>query len=193
MADHKKTFSQIIHDHQQLIEKLWGFEETILNISTLLIKSVQENRTIFWYGNGGSASDAQHMAAELVGRFKRERRALKSIALTTDSSILTAVGNDYGYEHIFRRQVEAFAAPGDICIGLSTSGNSENVSLAHKQAKEQGATTISLLGNDGGKIKGVSDLSVVVPSKNTARIQEAHTLISHTLCDLVEQSLVSTS
>ncbi|NJD91438.1 MAG: D-sedoheptulose 7-phosphate isomerase [Geobacter sp.] len=146
-------------------------------------------RKILVMGNGGSAADAQHFAAEFIGRFKLERPSLPAIALTTDSSILTAIGNDYGYDAVFSRQVEGLAAAGDIVIGISTSGNSPNVLAALKLAREKGCITVSLLGRDGGSIKAVSDIPIIVPSNDTPRIQEAHILIIHIICDLVERRL----
>ena len=140
-------------------------------------------------GNGGSAADAQHLAAEIVGRFKMERRGLPAIALTTDSSILTAVGNDYGFDAVFTRQVEALAAPGDVVIGISTSGTSRNVSAALELARTRGCRTVALLGRDGGTIAGLVDLPLVVPSCETPRIQEGHITIIHIICDLLEQEL----
>lgn len=138
-------------------------------------------------GNGGSAADAQHFAAELVGRFLRERRALPAIALTTDTSIITAVGNDYGFDEIFKRQVEALACPGDLVVGISTSGHSNNVFHALTRANEIGCTTIGLLGREGGNIAGIVDLALTVPVRETPHIQEAHITILHLLCDLVER------
>lgn len=140
-------------------------------------------------GNGGSAADAQHFAAELVGRFLIERRALAAIALTTDTSILTALGNDYGFDLIFARQIEALACPGDIVIAISTSGNSPNLLLAVDKARSLGCTTIGLLGRDGGKTAAGVDLPLIVPVDETPRIQEMHELIVHILCDLVERDL----
>lgn len=140
-------------------------------------------------GNGGSAADAQHLAAELVGRFLIERRALPAIALTTDTSILTAVGNDYGFDEVFSRQVEALGAAGDLVLGISTSGNSQNVINGLAMARQKGCSTIGLLGRDGGAIAGMVDLSLTIPTNETPRIQEAHQLIIHILCDLVEKEL----
>jgi len=140
-------------------------------------------------GNGGSAADAQHLAAELVGRFLLERPALPAIALSTDTSILTAVGNDYGFDAVFSRQVEALARPGDMVLGISTSGHSRNVSRALAAARGRGCLTVGLLGKGGGEIAGTVDLSLTVPSSETPRIQEAHQLIIHLVCDLVEREL----
>lgn len=140
-------------------------------------------------GNGGSAADAQHFVAEFVGRFLLERKALPAISLTTDTSILTAVGNDYGFDAIFSRQVEALAVAGDVVVGISTSGNSPNVLSALKVARSKGCQTVGLLGRDGGKIARHVDLNLTVPSNDTPRIQEAHALIIHIVCDLVEKEL----
>jgi D-sedoheptulose 7-phosphate isomerase len=159
----------------------------IRQVAQTLIECITSGHTIYWCGNGGSAADAQHIAAELVGRFERDRKAIASVALTTDTSILTSVGNDYGFDSIFQRQVEALVRPGDVLVGLSTSGNSPNVLRAIEQANAQGAVAIGLLGRDGGRLKNLCRLSIVVPAENTARIQEMHALIGHILCDLVER------
>ena len=159
----------------------------IEKIAILCKKAVLNGRTIFFCGNGGSAADSQHLAAEFVGRFVKERRGLAAVALTTDTSILTAISNDYGYERIFARQVEALARPGDVLIGLSTSGNSPNVILAIHKAKQLGAITIGLSGGNGGKMAEHCDLCVTVPAKVTARIQEAHILIGHIICEFMDE------
>ena len=140
-------------------------------------------------GNGGSAADSQHIAAELVGRFKKERRAIPAIALTVDTSSLTALGNDYGFDTIFERQVEALARENDAVVGISTSGNSENVVRALTKANAIGAETIGLVGNNGGRIKEVANLSIIIPSVDTARIQEVHITIGHIICELIEEDL----
>jgi D-sedoheptulose 7-phosphate isomerase len=155
----------------------------------LVATALAEGKKLLVMGNGGSAADAQHLAAEIVGRFKLERRGLPAIALTTDSSILTALGNDYGFDQIFRRQIEALAAAGDVVIGISTSGNSKNVYEALLLAEETGCVTIGLLGRDGGAIKEVVDLEITIPSSDTPRIQEGHSTIIHIICDLVEKQL----
>ncbi|MCP4184093.1 MAG: D-sedoheptulose 7-phosphate isomerase [Hyphomicrobiales bacterium] len=142
-------------------------------------------------GNGGSAADAQHFAAELVGRFEKERNGLPAIALTTDSSSLTAIGNDYGFERVFSRQVEALASAADALIGISTSGQSGNVLLAMKSAKDRGCKVIGITGRDGGCIAEVADLSINVPVQRTARIQEAHLTILHILCELIEIEVIA--
>ena len=148
-----------------------------------------KGRKLLVMGNGGSAADAQHFAAEIVGRFRLERRALPAIALSTDTSILTAVGNDYGFDQIFRRQVEALAEEGDVVIGLSTSGSSNNVYGALLLAGERGCRTIGLLGRDGGTIAGIVDIPLTIPAQDTPRIQEAHITIIHLICELVEKRL----
>jgi D-sedoheptulose 7-phosphate isomerase len=162
----------------------------IARIVDAMRECLRSGRTIFWCGNGGSAADSQHLAAELVGRFRSERRALCSIALTTDTSVLTAVGNDYGYDEVFSRQVEGLVRRDDLLFGLSTSGNSRNVLRAIQKAKALGARTVGLLGRDGGQLRPMCDLSVVIPADDTARIQEMHIMIGHILCDLVEQDLM---
>jgi D-sedoheptulose 7-phosphate isomerase len=166
--------------------------ETIDACAQTLAAALRDGHKILVMGNGGSAADAQHLAAELVGRFLRERKALPAIALTTDSSILTAVGNDYGFDRVFERQVEALAVPGDVVIGISTSGNSPNVLLALQAAKAAGCTTVGLLGRDGGKIAPLVDVNLLVASTQTPHIQEVHAIIVHILCDLVEQELFGT-
>ena len=152
-------------------------------------ESLAKDRTLFWCGNGGSAADSQHLAAEFVGRFKKDRKALRSIALTTDTSVLTCVANDYSYEDIFSRQLEALARDADVLVAISTSGNSENILRALRTARELGVKTIALLGKDGGEAKALADMAIVIPSESTARIQEAHILIGHILCDMIEQEL----
>jgi D-sedoheptulose 7-phosphate isomerase len=156
---------------------------------TLMMSALQKGNKLLVMGNGGSAADAQHMAAEFVGRFLLERKALPAVALTTDTSILTAVGNDYGFDEIFKRQVEALAIPGDVVIGISTSGHSNNVFHALTAANEMGCSTIGLLGREGGNIAGIVDVNLTVPVQETPRIQEAHLTIIHIICDLVERNL----
>lgn len=154
-----------------------------------IVQSYRAEGKLILFGNGGSAGDAQHIAAELVGRFERERKALPAIALTTNSSTLTAIGNDYDYSKIFSRQIEAWARAGDVAVGISTSGNSPNVLEGIASAKSKGARTIGLTGEKGGKLASLADLCLKVPSSNTARIQESHILIGHILCLLVEKNL----
>ena len=179
-----------LSEHRAVIEMIeLNMVEQIAEAVELLVTALASGRKLLVMGNGGSAADAQHFVAEIVGRFKLERAALPAISLTTDSSILTAIGNDYGFDAVFSRQVEAHAVSGDVVVGISTSGNSPNVIAALKKANELGCATISLLGRDGGAIRAVSRLSLVVPSHDTPRIQEGHITIIHIICDLVEQRL----
>jgi len=184
------NIAEIIQEHSKVIAQLEKQIPTIDQIAAVMTTAVRNNGTIFWIGNGGSAADAQHLAAELIGRFKRERQALPSLALTTDSSVLTALSNDYDYSIVFSRQLDALCKPGDVVVGLSTSGNSENVNKGLDAAKARHAITIALTGKDGGKIINHADYSLIVPSDDTARIQEAHILIGHILCDCIEQCLI---
>lgn len=140
-------------------------------------------------GNGGSAADAQHIAAELVGRYGFDRPSLPSLALTTDTSNLTAIGNDYGYDKVFSRQLEGMGQEGDLFIGISTSGNSVNIINAFLSAKEKGITTVALVGRDGGKMAQMADIAIIVPSNDTPRIQESHILIGHIICDIIEKEI----
>ena len=141
------------------------------------------------FGNGGSAADAQHLAGELVGRFRRDRAALSAIALTTDSSVVTAIGNDMGYESVFRRQVEAHGRPGDVAVGITTSGRSPNVVQALQRARERGLVTVGLTGGGGGRLAGAVDYLIEVPHAETARIQEVHVMVVHVLCQIVEEAM----
>ena len=163
--------------------------ENIKEAANLIAKSLASGGTIFWCGNGGSAADSQHIAAEFVGRFKKDRKPLRSIALTTDSSILTCVANDYSFEEVFSRQINALGRSGDVLVAITTSGKSENIKQALIQAQKMGIKTVGLLGNKGGECKDHSDISLIVPSSITARIQEIHILIEHLLCELVEYEL----
>ena len=148
---------------------------------------ISEGGRILVFGNGGSAADAQHFAAELVGRFMRERAAMAAIALTTDTSILTALANDYSFRQVFVRQLEALARPGDLAFGISTSGESPNVLDALRHARERGLRTVALTGRDGGSIGAAADIHVNVPDENTARVQEVHRTIMHAMCELIER------
>ncbi len=153
----------------------------------LMIGALEKGNKVLFFGNGGSAADSQHLAAELVGKmFIEGRRALPAIALTTDSSILTALGNDFGFETVFSRQIEALGKPGDVAIGITTSGQSPNVLAAVKTARQMGLKTIGFIGKDGGKLKDLVDIPIVVPSDSTQRIQESHITIGQILCELVE-------
>ncbi len=161
----------------------------IFNSAKQIKNKLEIGGKLLLMGNGGSAGDAQHIAAELVGRFKKERKALPALALTVDTSSLTALGNDYGFDTIFERQIEAIANEKDVVIGISTSGNSENVVRAIKKASSLGAYTIGLLGNDGGKLKEIVNLPIIIPSNDTARIQEVHITIGHIICEIIEEDM----
>lgn len=163
--------------------------KAIEDASNIIIDSYKRGGMLLLCGNGGSAGDAQHIAGEMVARFRIERKALSALAFNTNSSVVTAIGNDYEYNKIFERQVEAFGHSGDVLIAISTSGNSESVVRAIEKAREIGITTISLLGKDGGACKDISDYALIVPSSDTARIQESHIMIGHIICDLVERSM----
>ncbi len=163
--------------------------DDIRRAADLIVDRLAGGGKLLVMGNGGSAADAQHFAAELVGRFRRHRRALPAIALTTDSSILTAVSNDYGFEAVFQRQVEALAQKGDVVCGISTSGNSPNVLLALEKARSIGCATLSLTGHGGGRIAGMTDQGIVVPAEEVPFIQEAHLTIIHILCGLIEDAM----
>jgi D-sedoheptulose 7-phosphate isomerase len=165
--------------------------ESIIDISKLFIESLKKGGKIILFGNGGSASDSQHIAAELVGRFKKDRNAFPAIAFTTNTSILTSLANDYGYEIVFAKQVEALGQKNDLVVGISTSGKAKNVAAGIKQAKKMGLKTVALTGGDGGELVKLADVCLTVPSAVTARIQEAHITIGHIICELVEQELCS--
>lgn len=179
IQEHKKVLNSV---NDEIIRK-------IEDISNILVNSLSKGNTIFWCGNGGSAGDSQHLAAELIGRYKNDRKPLKSIALTTDSSAITCISNDYSYEKVFERQIEGLGIKGDVLIGISTSGNSMNVVNALKKCSEIGVTSICLLGKDGGLAKSIADHSIVIESNSTARIQEMHIMIGQIFCDLVEHGL----
>ncbi|MDP2653875.1 MAG: D-sedoheptulose 7-phosphate isomerase [Candidatus Omnitrophota bacterium] len=160
--------------------------DAIASAAQAITACLKNNGRIFFFGNGGSAADSQHIAAEFIGRFQKERRSLPAIALTTDTSALTAIGNDYGFEVVFARQLEGLGHKGDVAVGISTSGNSPNVIAAIKKAKSMGMTAVVFTGEGGGKLAPLSDIKIMVPSKVTARIQESHICIAHCICELVE-------
>jgi len=161
----------------------------IAQIAKRIIQCYQQGKKIIFFGNGGSAADAQHLATELISRFQKERKSLPAISLTTDTSALTAIGNDYGFEKIFSRQVEGIVGKGDLVIGISTSGNSLNVIEGIKEAKRKGAYTVGFLGATGGELRNLVDLAFCVPSQVTARIQETHITVGHIICQIVEEEL----
>lgn len=183
-----------IRNHFEKLQETLSKTSVVMSDDILLscraiVDALKQGHKVLIMGNGGSAADAQHFAAELVGRFLLERKALPAIALTTDSSILTAVGNDYGFDEIFKRQLEALAQPGDVVIGISTSGQSNNVFHALSSANEIGCKTIGLLGRDGGNIASIVDIDLTVPDQYTPYIQGSHGTIIHIICDLVEKEL----
>lgn len=174
---------------RSLLEDVRSLDDRVLAAGRLASDTLLNGGKIFFCGNGGSAADSQHLAAELTGRFVNDRRPLSAIALSTDTSALTCIGNDYSFDEIFARQVAGLGRNGDLLIGISTSGNSRNVIRAVEEAKKVGIKTIGLLGRNGGKLHSLCDQSIVVPHGVTARIQECHILIGHTLCGLIEENL----
>ena len=178
-----------ITDHQAVAEAtMQTLPSAIEEAATLMVEALKQGNKVLFFGNGGSAADAQHWAAELSGRYKIERGGLAGIALTTDTSALTAIGNDYGFEVIFSRQVEALGRAGDVLVGISTSGNSPNVLRAFEKGKSLGCKSIGFSGRDGGKMAALCDVNLIVPSNNTPRIQEMHALIGHILCQAVDDA-----
>jgi D-sedoheptulose 7-phosphate isomerase len=189
LQDLSRIFTETIASHLEVIRALDRERPVLERIASRMSRAILDGNKILWCGNGGSAADAQHLAAELIGRFLCERRALPSIALSTNTSILTAIGNDYGYEQVFRRQVEAICLRGDVLVGISTSGNSQNVCLALEAARKIGAYTVAFVGQGGGGMANIADDSLRIPSRETPRIQEGHILCGHMLCDYIEQSV----
>jgi D-sedoheptulose 7-phosphate isomerase len=176
-----------LSSHLETIQKVIKHSQVDLaNAAQMAIDTLEDGNKILIFGNGGSAADAQHIAAELTGRYKTERRGLPGIALTTDSSALTAIGNDYGYDRVFDRQVESLANAGDLLIGISTSGNSKNVVNAFKTGREIGCNILGFSGRDGGAMNDWCDINLIVPSDDTPRIQEMHILFGHTICQLID-------
>ncbi len=185
----QKTIAQELQAHRQTIEDVLSQMKTPLEkASYLIVDTLKNGHKVLLCGNGGSAADAQHIAAELTGRYKSQRKGLPAIALTTDSSALTAISNDFGYEKVFARQVEALANKGDLLIGISTSGNSRNVLSALAQAQEMGCQTLGFSGRDGGEMSALCTLNLIVPSNDTPRIQEMHILFGHILCQIVDDA-----
>lgn len=183
----ENNINEVFEEHVNVAKESGAkLNELIAKTCTLISECLLNGNKVLLFGNGGSASDAQHIAAEFVGRFLKERKSLAAIALTTDTSALTAIGNDYGFDRIFERQVEGLAHPNDILIGISTSGNSKNVLRALEYGKLNGCITIGMSGNDGGLMNRYCDINIIVPSNVTARIQEMHILIGHILCSAVD-------
>ena len=188
----KNILIKHIEDHIKVTNKLLEDQiDQVIKFSDLISEAINDGHIIYLFGNGGSAADAQHIAAEFTGRFVKERKGLAAIALTTDSSALTAIGNDYGFDRIFERQVESLAKKGDVLIGISTSGNSLNVCKALKLGNEIGCTTLSLTGNSGGEASKLSHFNLNIEHTVTARIQEMHILIGHLICTIIDEVNVS--
>ncbi|MGB6451719.1 MAG: D-sedoheptulose 7-phosphate isomerase [Steroidobacteraceae bacterium] len=183
------SFSEELKSHSDLFHRLAGLAAAVREASGLIASALSAGQKLMLCGNGGSAADGQHIAAELTGRFVKDRRPLAAIALSTDTSALTSIANDYSFDEVFARQVIALGRAGDCLLAISTSGNSRNVIRAVEEARAAGIHTIGLLGRDGGKLVALCDLPIVVPSDSTARIQEAHIFIGHTLCATVEEAL----
>jgi D-sedoheptulose 7-phosphate isomerase len=182
-----EIFSKAIAEHLEVVRQVGEQQGVLEAIALAMTATLRAGGKILWCGNGGSAADSQHLAAEIVGRFRRERRGLPSVALTTDTSVLTSVANDYGYEAVFSRQVEALGVPGDLLVGISTSGNSPNVVAALEAGRAQGLVTVAFTGAGGGRLAAFADHLFAVAARDAARIQEAHILAGHMLCDWIEQ------
>lgn len=179
-----------VEEHLDLVRRFFADHgPALVRLASELSRVLRQGQKILFFGNGGSAADAQHLAAELVGRFERERPGLAALALTTDTSALTAIGNDFGFEALFARQVESLGTPGDACVALSTSGNSPNLLEAVRAARTKGMITAGLLGKDGGALRHMVDFPLIVPGTRTARIQEVHILAGHLLCQAIERDL----
>ncbi|MBB5021142.1 D-sedoheptulose 7-phosphate isomerase [Desulfurispira natronophila] len=189
MHNLEQQVQQQFEEQIALVRRVQEMAPDITRVAKVITHAVRQGNKVLTMGNGGSASDAMHMAGELIGRFMLERPSYPAIALCADNAAMTAIANDYGYEQVFSRQVEGLCRAGDIVFGISTSGNSLNVLLAMEEARRQGGTTISLSGRDGGKLAPLTDYSLVVPSLQTPRIQEMHITIIHILCQLVETAL----
>ena len=174
---------------KQALLKDSAFHDLVAQVAMQIVKSLRAGGKVLFFGNGGSAADAQHLAAEFTGRYLKERRALPALALHANTSALTAIGNDYGFDFVFARQLEAFGKEGDVAIGISTSGNSTNVVRAMEAAKAKSIYTVALVGASGGAMKKLADCALCMPSDETPRIQECHILTGHLICEIVEQML----
>ena len=182
----ESLFSEAIAEHLGMVHQLERQRQRMEEIAGRMTRALLDGNKIIWCGNGGSATDAQHFAGELVGRFRRDRPGLASLALTDNAAAVFGIANDYGFQEVFARQVEALCRPGDVFVGISTSGNSRNVTLAAYRARMMGAFTVAITGEHGGKLGSAADVWLRVPSRETARIQEAYMLCGHMLCDWVE-------
>ena len=186
----KQSYFASLERHKKAFELMDSYHDSVLALLEACNKSLQSGGKVIWMGNGGSAADAQHLAAEFMVRYKNERGPLASIALTTDTSILTAHSNDYHFDTVFERQVKGLCKPEDLVIGLTTSGTSANINLALSAANEIGAYTVALTGRDGGKVKDIAQLPIIIANDETARIQEAHMFIGHWLCEAIDALVV---
>lgn len=184
----KASIESVLKDHNEVVDKLSALKHQISIVGDLIIEALQNGNKLLIAGNGGSAADSQHFAAELTGRFLKERESLAGIALTTDTSAITAIANDYGYETVFLRQLSGLARPGDVFVGISTSGNSESINSSARFCANKNLSSIGLLGRDGGEAANFFDHSVIVPSDSTARIQECHILIIHIWCMMIDEA-----
>ncbi len=187
----KENIEQTLIESSEIIKNLVSLSDLIEKSIQAIIDSLKNNKKIIIFGDGGSAADSQHIAAEMIGKFMLERKSIPAISLTTDSSILTSLSNDYSYDVIFSRQCESLVNSGDIVIGISTSGNSKNVENGLITSRKMGAITIGLLGNNGGTIKNIVDFPIIINSSSTPRIQEAHRTIYHIICEHVEKSFIT--
>jgi D-sedoheptulose 7-phosphate isomerase len=185
----RRGFAELLADRKGRLEEP-RYEGEVAAIVAAMTRAFRDGHKVLWFGNGGSAADAQHLAAEFSGRFLRERRALPSEALTVNSSAVTAIANDFGYEFLFARMVEALASPGDVVVGITTSGTSKNVVRGLEAARERGATTVAFTGNGGGTVAAAADLVLLGPDGYSAIVQEVHIAMGHIICDLVEQELL---
>jgi D-sedoheptulose 7-phosphate isomerase len=188
----KQSYFASLERHKKAFELMDSYHDSVLALLEACNKTLQSGGKVIWMGNGGSAADAQHLAAEFMVRYKNERGPLASIALTTDTSILTAHSNDYHFDTVFERQVKGLCKPEDLVIGLTTSGTSANINLALSAANEIGAYTVALTGRDGGKVKEIAQLPIIIANDETARIQEAHMFIGHWLCEAIDALVVET-
>lgn len=185
----RRGFAELLADRRGIYDAP-HYREQCEAIADAMVKALRRGNKILWMGNGGSAAEAQHMAAELSGRFLRERPGLYSEALSVNTSTITAIGNDYGYDHVFRRQIEAFVQAGDVVVGLTTSGTSKNIVLAFEEAKRRDALTVAFTGNGGGTVAAIADLVLLGPTGYSAIVQEVHQTMAHIVCDLVEQRII---
>jgi D-sedoheptulose 7-phosphate isomerase len=196
MEENSKLLNDLVRDRiqrsievKQALLSHAAFHDHVVQAATQIVKALRAGGKVLFFGNGGSAADAQHLAAEFTGRYLKERRALPAVALHGNSSALTAIGNDYGFDFVFARQMEALGKEGDVAVGISTSGNSRNVLRALEVAKSKSIYAVALTGASGGKVKDVADCTIFIPSEETPRIQECHILTGHIICEIVEDSL----